>query len=215
MKQKKLKEIYYFGENRDISDKWLIKILKDHFRVTIIKPDANKIINNSDYIINRLYVSIYKRYSKKKINELLIKINELEKIKDINTINSVAGFFLEYDRIKQYKFFNFNKIPFVSTKSLINIKNNKSLKFPIILKNNHSGRNRKLEIIDNFFDLDKIPSSIKKEKVAQEFINNKVCYRTEFIGNNLLTFPQEIYIKNNELKFRQIPVIIKIGRAHV
>lgn len=209
MAKAKPKKIYYFGEDKDTSDKWLIKVLKDHFRVILIKPGQAKITDNFSYIINRLYVSAYKRYDKKEINNLLRKIHKLEKRKDIRIINSFAGFLLEYDRIKQYNFFNANKIPYVLTKSLIDIRKNKLSKFPIILKNNHSGRNKKLEIVNNFSDLTKISTSFQKNKVVQEFINQKICYRTEFINNTLLTFAQKIHIRNNKLSFQCIPNLIK------
>jgi len=209
MAKAKPKKIYYFGEGKDTSDKWLIKVLKDHFRVTLIKPGQVKITDNFSYIINRLYVSAYKRYSEKEINNLLTKIHKLEKRKDICIINSFAGFLLEYDRIKQYNFFNANRIPYVLTKSLIDIRKNKLLKFPIILKNNHSGRNKKLEIVNNFSDLTKISTSFQKNKVAQEFIDQKICYRTEFINNTLLTFAQKIHIRNNRLSFQYVPNLIK------
>jgi len=209
MAEEKPKRIYYFGEDKDTSDKWLIKTLKNHFAVILIKPGSIKTTDDFNYIINRLYVSAYERYGKKKINNLLAEIHKLEKRKDIRIINSFAGFLLEYDRIKQYNFFNANKIPYVLTKSLIDIRKDKLSKFPIILKNNHSGRNKKLKIINNFSDLTKISPFLQKNKVAQKFIDQKICYRTEFINNTLLTFTQKIHIRNNKLSFQYVPKIIK------
>ena len=79
MAEEKPKKIYYFGEDKDTSDKWLIETLKNYFTVILIKPGLVKTTDNFNYIINRLYVSAYERYGKKKINNLLAEIHKLEK----------------------------------------------------------------------------------------------------------------------------------------
>jgi len=201
------KKIYYLGENKDFSDRWLIKVLKENFQVILIKPGTNYELKwNADYIVNRLYVSAYERYNKRKIDKLLSLIKKLGKAKQIN---SSKGFLLEYNRIKQFKFFIANNVPFVPTRALANIDSIKSLNFPIVIKKNHSGRNKEIDIINKYSDLKKFSSSLYKTKITQELIKEKKCYRTEFIGDSLLTFPQEIHIRNNKLKFKYIPKIVK------
>ena len=206
-----LKKICYLGENKDFSDRWLIKQLKCNFDVILVSPGDKKRIADSDYIINRLYASVYERYKKEDVSNLL---NEFKRKKGSYIINSLGGFFLECDRIKQNIFFKSNGLSFAPTILLEDLKKDKkSLLFPVLLKNNNSGRNKTLKVINSYSDLVEEPVFNDKKQVAQSLVNDEICYRTEFIGDKTLTFPQNVRIRGDRLEFNVITAIIKAPLA--
>lgn len=199
-----MKSILYFGEVKDFSDKWLISLLKNYYKIIIVELNKIKLFKSQkkyNLIINRLYTSSINRHGNKKILTIINILKKFEK-KDIPVINSAKGYLLDLDRKKQFKYFFSNNYSFVKTSKINPVLNKKeSIDYPYVFKNNTSGRNKTLRIIRNRDELLKLPISMKKSGIVQPLINNKLCYRTEFIGNWDLTFTQLINFQKKSLKF--------------
>lgn len=200
-----MKTLFYFGENRDFSDRWLISLLTKYFRIVLIEPQQRfRLSAQPDLIVNRLYTSAIERYGEKRVLEIVKIIRKLEK-EGVAIINSSKGYLLDLDREKQYKFFSSRGFSFARTSKIYSILSKKeAINFPCVLKINPSGRSKKLPIIQNQRDLSrlkilKIP--LKQKVVLQPLIKKRVCYRSEFIGGWSLTYIQNINFYKKYLDF--------------
>lgn len=204
--------ILYAGENRDFSDRWLTKIVQRQAElpVVLLGPGKEnvKISHSPILVINRMYASAVYRHGKKKVMRIFRKLIALEK-KGVPIINSSKGYLIELDRIKQSVFFNKHHIPYVQISEIGPIlRCRESIAFPCVLKLNPSGRNRTLEIVINKEALRLIPSVSRKNSVLQPLIKKQICYRTEFVGDWCVTYPQYLRFQKNKLTFRKIYEIV-------
>ena len=199
--------ILFVGETSDNSDKWIIDLLKKKYTVLLcdlgkeMRPDLVKI---SDIVINRLYTSVSSRRDKSTINKALRILNLAHKLNKI-VINSLKGYLFDLDRIKQYSFFHAHRIPYVQTfKSDHFLKENILSLLPLVVKENPSGRNKNIRIInslDDFFSL-----RLKGNKyIFQSLIQGKICYRTEFIDKKTISFSQNVFTNSSNISFNIVP----------
>lgn len=207
-----MKTIFYIGDDKDYSDKWLIKTIKKQgqFKVAVFRPSDKNIINSASLslIINRLYTSAVSKYGDNKVKKLIRKISFFEK-KKIPVINSSVGYLLDLDRKKQFDFFSSHDIYYVKTVRLNTVLNHKdSISFPCVMKYNPSGRNKIIKIIHNKTELNLLESSLRKKSILQPLIKKSLCYRTEFIDNWSGSFTEDVQFENNKLYFSKSNKII-------
>ena len=105
--------IFYIGENRDFSDRWLARIAQEQTRLPVIflelGKENNKISHPPVLVINRLYASAIYRCGKENVMRAFRKLIALEKT-GASIVNSSEGYLIELDRTKQFTFFNKHQI---------------------------------------------------------------------------------------------------------
>ena len=203
------KYILYIGEDTDFSDRWLAGIVQKYRKMPIVflKP-GGKTLHFPILIINRLYTSAVYRYGKRSIMELVRRLIFLEERK-IPIINSSSGYLMDLDREKQCTFLNSRHIPYVQTLKVNSVLyRRKQIIFPCVLKTNPSGRNETLKIVTDKKSLFSTPSDVRKNSVLQSVVKKPICYRTEFVGDWHVTYPQEVHFHKNRLNFHKIYRII-------
>lgn len=195
----------YVGETIDQSDLWLIQALKERFAVRVVTPTDSSPKLNCSFVINRLYGSAVSRH-RNAVEKILNLLKGCEESM-IPVVNSVFGYALEANRIKQYKLFLKAGLCYVPTVSVLDAKP-LLFKTPYVLKNNSIFRNKELRIVRSLAQLENISEEIGEGSVLQSLIQGKVCYRTEFIGTSHLTFLQSINTTSHHLTFQYTGEII-------
>lgn len=194
-----MRKLCYIGEINDYSDKWLINsLLKEYAVETILPQQWDRIeTTQADLWINRLYLSSVERFGFDIISALRDKLRLLSPV-----INSDEGWKLESDRIYQHKFFTKKGFDYISTHAVKNNNINNQELFPLVIKKNTSGRNKILPVFNNIDDLKNyIQNAMTDQLVIQPLINEKICYRTEFVGRYSWTYRQYIKIDSSGLSF--------------
>lgn len=153
--------------------------------------------------IDRLYTSFIERHGEKKIQGLIKLIQRAER-KNIPVINSAKGYVLDLDRRKQFEYFSSKGFPFAQISTISSILSpKKSIIFPVVAKTNPSGRTKRLLIIQNQKELLKSKVLfLDQNTVLQPLIKEKICYRTEFVGDWNSTYIQIVDFYKKYLKFR-------------
>ncbi len=200
--------LLYFGESRELSDLWLVSLLKKYFDLTLSLGDKEDIPSRKakGVVVNRMYTSFYSRYGKRSLNVALIGLEKIES-KKIPIVNSLRGYKLDLDRINQMRFFRkhgINYVPvFPARKRYL-----KKIKTSFVLKLNPSGRNNFLPLMHGWHDLRGTPYSIRKRSIIQVFIPARTCFRTEIIGYFSFTFSQLVERRGDKVFFKRKDKVI-------
>jgi len=174
----------YIGEMNDYSDNWIVNKLEQLYEIRFITPgELLESFDSDTVMINRMYASARARYLSNDIVSTLKALETAEKQK-LPIINSANAYAIEEDRMGHSFIFSRVGLRFLPLHTGKEILNN----FPYVLKKRDEYRNTKLRIICSAKDL----REVDEQAFLQELVQDKDCYRTEFIGKYNVTFRQVV-----------------------